>query len=222
MKIQIQKLKSSKLFYKKWPFKVECNVTGANLINIRGVGNVLNFCASNITEKGINKSELMNFTLAVKPFLKRKDIRIRTESSHFNIFCNNFADLEEINQALDHWITKISGPTTKEELEFLLDNGPKKILCDKLPKDSFKYRIYFKSKWNLDKRSVFFQWAKNYRDKIIISKTSELWLTGQRMWAQDPFAYVKDDKTLSMIGLQVTGNVKLVEQFIERNQALVA
>jgi len=214
MKTQIQKPKSSKLYYQKWPFKIECKIEGASSINRYGLST---FGLS----KRINRVELGHFTSAVLPFLKRKDLQFRTEGSHFNIFCRDTQVLEELDDALYKWIIKITGPTTQEELAFVLENGPKKILCDRLPKDQFKYRIYFKTKFPEDKKASFLSWAANFEDRVIVSPTSKAWLSGQRMWAQDPFAYVKDEKTLSMIGLHLTGYVKRVEQFVERKQALV-
>lgn len=199
MKTQIQKLKSSKLFYKKWIYRVETQLPNHGKMNLRK--NILNLVA---------------------PYTSTKQLQVRHEGSHLNLFCNDYAILEKIDELLCSYITKISGPTTQEEADYLLENGSKKILCDKLPKDNFKYRIYFKYHWQEDKRTLFYQWSEKNKDKIIVSPTSKLWLSGKRKWAQDPFAYVKDDKSLSMIGLQLTGYVKKVEQFVERKQALVA
>jgi enoyl-[acyl-carrier protein] reductase I len=50
------------------------------------------------------------------------------------------------HDAVSEWVKKISGPTTQEELEFLLSNGHKKILCDTYPKEMYKYRVFFKSR----------------------------------------------------------------------------
>jgi hypothetical protein len=128
--------------------------------------------------------------------------------------------LEEIDNALFPWIRTVSGPTTAEELAFLLSNGHKKILRDTLPKEKYKYRVYFKSKFPIDKRSSFVVWADTYGEKIEISETSKLWLLGSRQYAQDPFMYVEDDKMLSMVGLYLSGYVSKVEEFILRESAL--
>lgn len=214
MKTQIQKLKSSKLFYNKWPFKVECQIVGASAITRNGLNTYG-------LSKKIDQNELAKFAMAIEPFLKRKDLQFRTEGSHFNLFCKDTTLLEELDHTLNSWIVKITGPTSQEELAYLLENGPKKILCDKLPKDQFKYRIYFKTRFPADKKAHFLNWVSKFEDQIVVSPTSKNWLSGQRLWVQDPFAYVKDEKMLSMIGLHLTGYVKRVEQFVERNQALV-
>lgn len=226
----IQKLKSSKLFFNKWPYKVECVQPGASRIVHSGVGLCKEWCK---TGKGMRFSsydgriadtnKFLNFINAVEPFLDRKeDIQIRVENSHFNLFCKDLTVLEEIDDAVSHWIKKISGPTTQEELEFLLSNGHKKILCDAYPKDMYKYRIFFKSKFPLDKKLAFVTWADKCGNSMLISETSRRWLIGDRYYAQDPFMYVIDDKMLSMVGLYLSGYVKKTEEFILRENALVA
>lgn len=221
MKTPIQPLKSSKLYYNKWFFRVECWLGGASLVVRRGYNQTLKFCQSNKEAKNINKTKLLMFTNGIQPFLKNPNVQIRAEGSHLSLFCNELDILDQIESSLRPWIVSIFGPTTTEEMEFIKANGPKKVLCDKLPKNNFKYRIYFRSNWSLDKRKSFMSWADKSEDKIIISTTSKKWMAGERSWAQNPFAYVKDDKTLSMVGLQITGHVKKVEEFIERKQALV-
>ena len=40
----MKKLSTKKLFFSKWPYKVECNVSGAHLIRLNGVEWVKKFC----------------------------------------------------------------------------------------------------------------------------------------------------------------------------------
>jgi hypothetical protein len=218
--MKIQKQKSSKLFYKKYPFKIECLCAGAHKLSsyyYKNSGDLL----FNKTDKPEDRKKIKEFSEKTKFLSSMSDLRIRTEGVHFNIFCMNFEQVEHIEKELSPWISAIRGPTSKEELEFLLENGPKKILCDRLPRKIFKYRIYFKNKFPLDKRQQFFQWVEKNNDKVSLSYTSKRWMRGERSWAQDPFGYVKDDKSLSMIGLQLSGFVKSIDEFVERNQALV-
>ena len=230
MKTQIQKLKSSKLFYNKWPYKVECIQQGASRIVHNGPAVCKEWCNtgkglqfSHYGNKITDKVQYLRFIEAVEPFLDRKEeIQIRVEGSHFNLFCKDVAILEKIDNELSIWSRSIRGPTTPEELEFLLNNGHKKILCDTLPYGKYKYRLYFKSKFPADKRSAFVGWADKYGDKLEISETSRRWLVSIRHYAQDPFMYVEDDKMLSLTGMYLSGYVKKVEEFIERNSVLAA
>jgi hypothetical protein len=224
---QIQKLKSSKLFYNKWPYKVECQQVGASRIVHSGVAAVREWCA---TGKGmfvsghesnrLDKTVYLEFANLVEPYIGNPAVKVRVEGSHFNLFCIDKSVLETIDKDLNKWIRKISGPTTDEELNFLLNNGHKKILRDVLPKEKYKYRIYFKTKFPADKRLLFITWADKYGDKLDISETSRRWLLTNRHWTQDPFMYVEDDKMLSMAGMYLSGYVKKVEEFILRETAL--
>jgi hypothetical protein len=228
MKTQIKKLKSSKLFYNKWPYKVECIHPGASRLIHSGVdlckewcrtGNGLSF--SQYGNKVTDKVQYLRFIESVESFINRKDeIQIRVEGSHFNLFCKDPVVLEEIDNSVYEWVKAIRGPTSQEELEFLLSNGHKKILCDALPYEKYKYRLYFKSKFPADKRSAFVTWADKYGDKLEISETSRRWLVSARHYAQDPFMYVEDDKMLSMAGMYLSGYVKKVEEFILRDSVL--
>jgi hypothetical protein len=171
--------------------------------------------------KVTDKDQYLRFIKSVESFIDRTDeIQIRVEGSHFNLFCKDPVVLEEIDNSLYEWVRAIRGPTSQEELEFLLSNGHKKILCDTLPYEKYKYRVYFKSRFPATNRSAFVSWADKYGDKVLVSGTSRRWLVSERHYAQDPFMYVDDDKMLSMTGMYLSGYVKKVEEFIPRSTVL--
>ena len=130
MKTKIQKLSWSKLFYNKWPYKVECTIRGAVKVARYDTRLLKAWCRGEINttsfyfgggEKNINKLELLTFITAAEPFLKREDTQIRAEGSHFNIFCKDFKVLEHIDNNLHRWIRSITGPTSAEEFNFMID-----------------------------------------------------------------------------------------------------
>ena len=233
--MQIQKLKSSKLFYNKWPYKIECSINGACRITILGIEKSKDWCNGLLSVKPfwiagnssatnpVNKLELLAFIKAVEPFIIEKEyVQVRAEGRHFNIFCKDRVLLDNICIALNHWIIGVSGPTTDAEYEFLIANGHKKILCDNLPKDNYRFRIYLNPKWPGDKRLSFYQWAAKYNNAIIIADSTKKWLTSDRKWTYTPFMYVKDDKMSTMIGLYASGYIKKVEEFILRENLVTA
>ena len=116
----------------------------------------------------------------------------------------------------------VYGPTTKEELDFMLDNGHKKILRDVLPKNGFRYRVYFKYLWHEDSRKDFLTWADKFPDKISIADSSRGWMNNRNNWSYNPFMYVKDDKTMTMIGLMISGHIRRVDEFILRENLVAA
>lgn len=225
MKIQIQKLNNSKLFYQKWPYKIECTIFGAQLCSRHTINFLKIWCQDkkktlfnySYGSKNVNKEELLKFVCALEPFIFDQNIKVRTEVSNCNLFCLDIETVELVEQNLRPWVRKISGPTTQEELDFILENGARSILCDNLPKSGHKFKVYFHNKFPLEQRKSFAQWIETLPDKIIISPTSNRWLKGERLYAQDPFAYVKDEKVLTMVGLHVSNYIKKIEKFVLRS-----
>jgi hypothetical protein len=232
--MQIQKLNSSKLFYNKWPYKIECYISGASRLRWLGVETTKDFCLdeptptlyswqSNDRLNLKDKSALLEFTTGLEPFLKLKDqLQTRVEGRRYNIFCKDRILLENIYNAVAPWVQQVSGPTTKEELDYMLDNGHRKILRDVLPKDGYKYRVYFRESWPTEGRIEFAKWSAKFPNTINISQSSLKWLECRQKWLYNPFMYVKDEKTLTMVGLFTSGNVKRVEEFILRENLVTA
>ena len=65
-------------------------------------------------------------------------------------------------------------------------------------------------------------WVDKFADKIDIATATRKWLKGEKQWVNTPFMYVNDDKMLAMVGLYISGHVRKVEEFILRENALVA
>jgi len=209
--MKIEKLKTSKMFYGKWPYKVTCRINHArSVINSRGY-----YYGYSKRISPEEEAEIEKFRKAVKGFLK-KDIKHRAEYNHFNIFCDDKVLLEKISKKLKPWITNIYGPQTEEELEYLRDNGRKKRLCDKMPFNKFEYRVYFKTNMPSTLKESFKNWILMYDGKIKCSDSTERWLNDNHRYFQAPFCYVEDSATLTMIGLFLANHIKITEQFVLR------
>ena len=232
--MQIQKLNSSKLFYNKWPYKIECYIIGASRLKWLGVESTKDFCQgkptptlwswqSNDRLSKTDKDSLLSFATGLEPFLDLKEqLQVRVEGRRYNIYCKDPVLLEQIYNAVTPWVQIVSGPTTDEELSYMLDNGHRKILRDVLPKDIYQYRIYFKESWKIEDRIKFLAWVIKNPNIVDISKGSKEWLAGGKRWVYNPFIYVKDAHTLTMVGLHSSGNVKRVEEFILRENLVTA
>ena len=211
--MKIEKLKTSKLFYNKWPYKVTCRLEHATSVYGRTYSWAYYSYRNNISDEDLENVE--KFRKAFDPFTK-KNIKYRAEYNHFNIFCDDKVLLEKIYKKLKPWIQKVYGPSSDEELEYLKENGHKKRVCDAFPKGKYQYRVYLKTNLQDATKESFLNWALKYEDKIEISRSTKLWLDGTRKWFSAPFMYVKDGSTLSMVGLFLGNNVKLVEEFVLR------
>ena len=233
--MKIQKLTSSKLFYNKWPYKITCIINGGSRLTYLDIDQVKLFCAGKASEsmptwstpswmRRINmstedKAQLLQFSEKVEPYLnlkKSKQGQIRAEGRHFNIFCKDLALLEIIHTAVEPWVTGVYGPTNQEELDFMLDNGYKKILRNVLPKGGFRYKVYFKWNTSIENKQDFLTWADQFPNNIKIENGSRAWMQG-KSWCSIPIMYVKDDRTLTMAGLMFSGNIKRVDEFILRS-----
>lgn len=222
----IKKLKSNKLFYNKWPYKVECFVLGANKIIFYGANGVTKWCngtvghpvARGYNDHVINKHTLKEFVGAVTPYLGRKDeIQIRAEGAHFNLFCKDSDIFNNIISNLNSWIRSVYEPASEEELEFLLDNNNKRLLCDKIPYEKYNYKIVMKGH-GTDIKEQFYNWSKNYgEDKIKISPQTIRWMTGYYYYKQDPFFYVSNGPMLTMARLFLGDQVSRVYEYVPRD-----
>lgn len=229
----MRELKTKKLFYGKWPFKVETYVRGASRIHYSGPEKTLRWCLGQEDidhwenewgywgrqRPSIDKAELGKYAVAVTPFLTMKNVKLRCEGGHLNFFTDNKDIVEEIKKALYPWVQAVTSPSSDEELSFLLDNGRKKSLCNKLPHGKYQYKVVFKNKFDVAARANFYKWLDNYGDKIDMPPQSEKWLsnTVKYYYVQDPFVYVEDSKMLSMMLLYLGTNVKKIEEFILRD-----
>ena len=231
MTLNIQK--SGKLFYNKWPYKIACYIDGANRLTYLGIDIVREFCNGERTESmpywmsksrlsTKDKEQLLQFTNKVAPYLDLKNTgqgQIRAEGSHFNLFCQDKGLMETIYTELEPWIDNVYGPSTDEELEFMLASNNQKVTCDHLPHKKYQFKIYLKTDMLEEKRTTFLKWIKTYQDRVLISKTTKRWLENNASytWTQCPFLYVEDAKSLTMIGLFLSSNIKKVEEFIPRS-----
>jgi hypothetical protein len=218
-------LKTNKLFYKKWPFKVECYLRGANRIKYNGIESVIGWC-SGITspprsgwwdyDKNIDKSELLKFAHQVKPYLD-KDLQIRTEGGRFNIFCKDPDLLENIIKDMSVWINTVYEPSGDDTYNFLVSNNGNKILCEEYPWDGYHYKVILRERMAESNKASFSNWINRYPGKIRIADSSLHWLNGKKRWMQDPFVYVKDSSTLTMVMLFLGNDCRKTHEYILRS-----
>lgn len=219
-----RKLKTTKLYYGKWPYKIECLVAGSYRIKRYGIGHTLQFCFSNEDDisyryyknnfSKAQKDRLREFANDVEPFLN-KEVQIRTESGHFNIFCKDTNLYNRIIRSLKSYISAVYEPASEVEMDFMMNNSHKKVLCNHLPFNQYHYKVYFKPNCDINLKGKLESWLLNYTDKVKIPKGTVLWFV--RGWRPAPYIYVADQSTLAMVGLFMGGNIHKVEEFIPRS-----
>ena len=224
----MQKHKTNKLFYNKWPIKVECNLQGAYKIKRLGVDRTIKWCHSELSDKSswyndryIDKVELSIFATKFKnlsPNINKENVQIRTEGNHFTFFLKDKTILEKIIDELNEWITCVTEPETTEENEFLIANGHKTVLCKHYPYGIYHYKVYIKESTPLTTREQFLTWLTKYESKINVTGVATTkWFSGQNRWGNDPFIYVEDNKTLTMVLLFLGNYIRKTQEYILRD-----
>lgn len=225
----MKKLLTKKLFFRKYPYKVELKCEGANYIRFRGVDAVIRGCEKNekfdngrvwrLTNE-IDIVKLHKFAKTIKPFLK-KGLKIRTEGSHYHFFLEDKATTDFLIKKFDEFVLSVSEPASDEELEFLTDNN-RKVIVDELPYGKFKHKIVFRTNWTQAKGQNFINWLKKYPEEDYkISRSSYVYLSGGTRYCQDPFMYITEPKMLTMLQLFAGDNIKYTEEFVTRSTLLL-
>lgn len=216
------KKKTNKLFYKKWPYKIECFLHGSSYVARLGLQRTLDW-ANNVDHKdqwiykNANRLEVKKFAESYALFAD-EDIQLRVEGSHFNIFLGDKVLYERICKIMERWITSVTEPGSEQELEFLMSEQNKKVICNTIPDGKFHFRIYLKTtKFKPDDRKSFFEWLNRYPGKFKISNTTERYLQGWPCYPQNPCIYVTDRAMTSTVILYLGQRTKKVEEFITRS-----
>ena len=218
--MSILRQKTRKLFYGKWPYKIECYLKGSSNVARLGLLRTTNWLNGDTVDnwmwKGADRNLIGDFVKKVAPFMDTEETRIRVEGAHFNIFVKDKYYADTIISELEYWIQRVTEPGSEEEYQFLLNNSSKKIICNELPKGKYKYRIYIRERMKLDSRKRFHDWTLRYKNRFEIAKSTTKWLTGQTMYTQNPFLYIETHSDLSMVSLYLGENIKRIEEFIPR------
>jgi hypothetical protein len=219
----IKKLITNKLFFGKWPFKVETCLKGTSLIKRLGFEGARKWCTGDAHQqfnqytfyKTIHRVELKEYIDLLEPFIG-PNLQMRSEYYNLNFYTDDRKIYEGLQQQLAPWVCGISEPKA-DELDFLQNNSNNIILCDKLPYGKFKHKLYIGTSMPQSQRENFLKWLNNYNGDIRASQGSVGWMLGHKPYFQNPFIYVEDKKTLAMVGLFLGNYAKKTQEFVVRN-----
>jgi hypothetical protein len=219
--MQMLRLKTRKLFYNKWPYKIDIRLRKVNYVLRLGIDRTHDWLNGGESDKFIwrdaNKIDIQEFVNKYQS-IKELDLKFRTEGSKISIFLKDADLLDKVVDLFSKWVTTITEPSSVQEYDFLMSNSSKKVICDAFPKGKYRYRVYIKPKMNVNTRERFQSWMANYGDKFDVAASTSNWLSGNKHWVQDPFFYIDDQPMLSMVGMYLGDNVKRVEEFILRDK----
>jgi hypothetical protein len=196
-------------------------VQGANLIRIFSLDEIKHFCATGELKiktwwkikEGI-REDLGSFINVFEPWIPK--VKYRCEGPVCDIYIDNTDDYNSLKEILSPFLSEIWEPANQQELNFLINSGTKKIVCDELPYKKYRYKLYIKFRIDPDLRKNFGEWIKNYKGKIRSTPQTEEWILEKNHWPWNPCVYIEDQPTLSMVGMFLGAAVHKVEEYIPR------
>jgi len=208
-----QQIKTKKLFYGKWPYKIATYCQGSH--KLKHYKNEPNILSTFTVIQGLNQGQrqrLLDFFKRINS-LSNENIAVRSESGHYNIFVDNRDLFNKIVKIMYPFISSTTEPENDDILEFLQQNNKINVV-DSLPYGKFSVKVTFKELSDQDK-IVLLKLIKTLpTDHYSLSKTTFLYLNNEVRWMQNPFMYAKDDKTLSFLALIANNSIKKLERFV--------
>jgi len=220
-------LPTEKLFYNKYPYKVECNVPHAGCLGHDRHGftytildkfkngnkiKVAMYPGINLT--AVNNPLFKKFAKAVEHYVRQQkdfDIKIRTENKTFSLFCADETIVDDLINRVPDFIDAIYKPKDKESLEYLLNNN-RKVLVNALPYGKYRYKITLRDTMPAVEKERFFKWLD--RSKYHVSDSTVRYLSGKTWYVQNPFFYAETQGDTSMAALFLGTNIKHINEYI--------
>lgn len=208
--------KTTKLFYNKWPYKLVLNHSRARYVRTYGPDAIILDCNSK-NQKYHNELDTLDFAKRCTKYWDQ-EIQLRVENSTMSIFCKNEKLFYEMELDFAKWLREIHAPANRKELDFLMAQNKRRVVCNNLPYEKYKYRIAFKTTMDINLRQSFKTWIEKYGDKASITNHTMQWFdNGRSGYGWNPVMLIEDSATLSMALLFLGGNARYIEEFVLRS-----
>jgi hypothetical protein len=212
---------TKKLYFNKWIYKIETSTPGASLIKRWGAVDLQYVCNNHNDARWrkhyttADKEQLLEYITAVEPFLD-KEMQMRAEWDTLNFYLNDYSLYKQLQRSLADWIVSVTEPASIDDVESLQEKGSL-VLCNELPYNRYRYRLYLRYQMPIHLRLNFLGWLDNYPQEVKPSKGTIRWLSGKSPYLQDPFIYVNGQSQLLMVKLFLGEYVRKTEEFVLRN-----
>jgi len=218
-----KKLKTNKLFYGEWPYKISTGIMGATLLRARGIEYLKKWCITpNINRhwskrKDIDPLLLLDYLIKIEHYIAL-GVKLRIEHNQISIFIKDPEIYQEMAIELADYVISVSEPADIDELEIMASDN-KIVLCNHIPKKKYQYRVVFKD-MEANEAANILAWAEKYNEDCIgiPSGTRRYFSTGERsFWPSACYFYARDRSMVMMITLAATGKIRKVEEFVPRS-----
>jgi len=227
---------SSRLFYRKYPYKVIIYVKGATAIR-QGMKYLLGLDAKSkaittgaagiysswrtrelvsTNERIENRNKLVKIGAIV---LNMPDMKLRIEGNHCAVFTESKETVYKLIEELDSYIAEITMPESDESAAFLLNN-PKHIIVAKLPKGNMRFKVHVGTKQKLSREHGlnFLAWAdKLGADSVYIPPGLRDDLSGHTYatsYVYGRYFYLKDERLASLAQLFLPDQISRMDRYI--------
>lgn len=215
--------KTSKLFYRVYPYKIELSVKGAEYVKRHGLDRIIQYCGGintpfffknrNLTDN--QKEKLIEFATVVTPILNQGH-KIRVEMNTISIYLNDENVYAALVDELKPFIKSVTIPDSDDDLEKLFSKNHI-VVCNRLPHGKYEYKLMLKTNLTDTVKQNLVNWLETSDDACRVPKKTKFWLHGYRTWIHDPFMYVKSSKHLTMLGLILGSSVKSTHEYVLRD-----
>jgi hypothetical protein len=217
--------KTKKLFFKKWLYKITVSFSKANYIK-RYSSDYLEMISKD--KRGFyfanfdktDAKRVLALKNKISEWQSEYEFQTRSEGDGLSFFTNTVDFLDVIKSHFDKKIIEIVEPEDAQSLN-LLKNNVNVVICEKLPKNNFRYRIYLNGKYSFpaDLSQSFYKWCEKYESKISIPYGLKYNLRSQRDFRPyGSYFYTSDDKILSMALMFLGKHIQNTEKFVLKSE----
>jgi hypothetical protein len=206
---QLLKTTTKKLFFRKWIYKLTVQVENASYIK------KIHFSNNYLKSLGRDTSKLIEICFLLEQWKDEYDFKTRCECNHLSFFTNDEKFLALLEDHFDSNIIEISSPKDINCANFLKNNS-NIIITEKLPRNLYRYKVYFDSKYRIngDVSKNFVSWASKYDKQMLISPGLKKAMSSDKgFWPYNNYFYVTDEKLLGMAVMFLGKHVGVVEKY---------
>jgi len=211
----LQKLKTNRLFYGKYPYKISCNFGTRREVtyNISRLRHEPQILPQILKRK--HSLELKNILQKFQPIYQDKNSHIRIEHPCVNVFLQNKEEYDNVYNRLKEHVVSVTEPASDIELNVISDK--KRILCDKLPRGKYQFKVCYKGNTPFDIKKNICTWVNKNQDKVFLTPGNLSFFKTINFSFHSQYIYVTDSKTLLMLSLISNAYISDVHEYIVRS-----